>query len=55
MNVGDRVIWRGSVYEVKETGERFGEPWLYLIAIVNYTQDYGAYERWVPAKHTRPQ
>lgn len=51
--IGNRVIWRGSAYEVVNTDVRFNELWLYLVAIVNYTQDYGSYRRWVPAKHTR--
>jgi hypothetical protein len=53
MNIGTRVIWRGAVYEVRETGTRFDEPWLFLVAIVNYTRDYGAHQWWVPAKHVR--
>lgn len=50
MKPSTRVIYRGAVHEVLETGERFDEPWLYVCPVWG---DMRGPPRWVPAKHTR--
>ena len=53
--IGRRVIFRGAIYEVMEIGERYGEPWVRITALVNYTRDYGAETRWTAARLCKAQ
>lgn len=51
MKIGDRVIWRGAVYQVVETGVRFNESWVAIRSV--WRGELGPIRRWVPTKHVR--